>query len=175
MRVLLCLLLLLCVAVCDVCGDVIVPYKLCSTAAAHLNISSLTANEYPPVKSSSFNLTVNATVDEDVSSGQWSASGSFDGFPLPSSSGDISQFKPTPWTQGPIAFTDGFDVSSSYPSGSYVIQLSASDQNQSLLFCLSISFSLSSSTSIEDLLTVQHTSAASRLRGGAAGRKMGNQ
>ena len=110
MRVVLCYVLLLAIVVCGVCGDVSVPYKSCASSSTHLNISSLTANEYPPVKGSWFNVTVNGTLDETVTSGQWSASGSFDGFPLPSSSGDINQFLPTPWQQGDISFQYGFSV-----------------------------------------------------------------
>ena len=111
MRVLLllCCLVLLCVGVLCVLGDVSVPYKSCASSSSHLTLTSLTANEWPPVTSSWFNVTVNGTLDEDVTSGSWSASGSFDGFPLPSSSGDISQFKPLPWPSGPIQFD--YDVS----------------------------------------------------------------
>ena len=113
MRVLLSALsLLLAVALFCASADVDVPYKLCSTAGTHVNISSLTANEFPPVKGDSFNLTVNGTLDETVTSGQWSASGSYDGFPLPSSSGDIDQFKATPWPAGDMQFTYGIDVRS---------------------------------------------------------------
>ena len=113
MRALLCLVVLsLVLSVLQVSADVAVPYTSCSTSSTHLNVTSITANAYPPVKGSWFNVSVNGTLDEEVSSGKWSASGSFDGFPLPSSSGDISQFLPTPWQQGDIQFTDAISVRS---------------------------------------------------------------
>ena len=124
MRVLLSVWsLLLAVALFRASADVAVPYTLCSTAATHINISSLTANEFPPVKGSSFNLTVNGTLDEAVTSGQWSASGSYDGFPLPSSSGDVSQFKATPWPAGDIQLMYGIDVRSALDNTAYAYNL----------------------------------------------------
>ena len=106
----LCIVLVFAVLVVGALSDAAVPYKLCGSGTPHITISSLSANVYPPKKGSSFNVTVNGTLDEAVYSGQWSASGTYEGFPLPSSSGDIAEFKPTPWQSGPLLFNYNVDV-----------------------------------------------------------------
>ena len=61
-----------------------------------------------------------------------------------------------------------------------MIQLSAVDENQSLLFCLSIAFSLSSASSDsasveESIAAAARTVSSRRVRRGTALRTIGNQ
>ena len=119
-----------------------VPYTLCSTKATHFNISSIRASAWPPAKGSADNVTVNGTLDEQVTGGTYSATAKWEGFPLPSSDGPVSEFKPVPWAKGTMQFDYAFPVPGTAPSGKYTATLSAVDQQKETLFCINLAFSL---------------------------------
>jgi len=127
---------------CVGCLGVPVPYALCSIPSAHLKISSVSSNEWPPKKGDTLNITVTGVVDETVTSGQYSINIKIDGFPLPAITGDISTFHPLPWAKGPLQFSFLEDIPGDAPSGSYALQISAVDQSNQQLFCVDLAFKL---------------------------------
>jgi hypothetical protein len=128
----------------DAADPVNVPYSLCSkTDKYHYTITSMTAVTWPPTKGNPVNITANGTLDETITGGTYSAKATYEGFPLPSSSGDLSTIKAVPWAAGVFEFDYVFPIPSSAPSGKYWAQLSGVDQSKSLLFCIQLSFSLS--------------------------------
>jgi len=131
-----------------------VVYKSCASSNAHLSIANITANVFPPQKGVDFNVTVNGTLDEDVTDGTWTASVSYEGFPLGHDSGKISEFKPLPWAKGVFDFTYSFDIPSATPGGSYKVELSAVDQSKSQLFCIDISFSITSLQESNEIVNI---------------------
>jgi hypothetical protein len=102
----------------------------------------MTSNLWPPAKGQPINVTVNGSLDEQITAGQYSASAKYEGFPLPGESGSLSDLAPLPWAQGVFGFVYSFPIPSSAPSGKYTAQLSAVDQNKSTLFCINLAFSL---------------------------------
>jgi len=135
-------LLVLVLVFCGFVAAVPVPYDLCSSSQAHIVISSITSNEWPPVKGDTLNLTVSGTVDEDVTSGTYSINIKLDGFPLPAITGNIDEFHPLPWTKGPLTFSFPEPIPDGAPGGTYNLQVSAVDQNKGQLFCVSLNFKL---------------------------------
>jgi len=131
---------LLCVL--SVVSAVPVKYGLCNTNPSHLTILTVESDEWPPKKGEDLSVTFNGTMDETVTSGEYTVGIKFDGFPLPSSSGDINDVHPLPWNKGPIAFTFPVDFPASAPSGSYSVTVSAKEQTNTQLFCVELNFNL---------------------------------
>jgi len=131
---------------------VAVPYSLCSSAGAHLKIVNVTSTEWPPKKGDTMTVTFDGIIDETVTAGTWAASGKWDGFPLPSSNGNIDTFYPLPWPKGPLTFSFPEPIPSESPSGSYTIKLSAVDQDKQQLFCVDLAFKLNTDINKTDLM-----------------------
>jgi len=136
------LVVVLSLCVLSVLSAVPVKYGQCNANPSHLTILTVTSDEWPPKKGDDLSITFNGTLDETITSGEYTISIKFDGFPLPSSSGNINDINPLPWNKGPIAFTFPVDIPSSSPSGSYSVTVSAKEQTSSQLFCVDLAFSL---------------------------------
>jgi len=127
--------------------DVKPPYKVCSTAIAHLKIFDVETNVWPPVSGQTLEVNMTGSVDENVSSGTYEIDVSLDGISVPPITGDISAFKPVPWDQGNISMSFPQDIPGGIlPGTTCSLKISAVDQNKDQLFCVSMSFTFGSRT-----------------------------
>jgi len=152
MRVLLLLSVL--VLLISFCVAVPVKYTLCSKPEASLKISTVEANEWPPKKGTTLNVTVTGVLGKEVTKGTYTIKIKVSGFPLPAENGDVDTFKPLPWMTGDISFTFLTDIPAESPSGSYSIEISAVDQDNAQIFCVDLSFNLAA-VSTPDQITHQ--------------------
>jgi len=122
--------------------DVAVPYKWCGKAGDDATITSITSNEFPPVKGDVLSLNVTGNLSKEVTDGKYTIAASVGGFPLPDIDGPISLFRSLPWSTGELNFTYSQLIPAAAPSGSYSVKISAVDQNKTQIFCISIAFQL---------------------------------
>jgi len=123
------------------------PYKVCSTAVAHLKIFDVETNVWPPVSGQTLEVNMTGSVDETVTSGIYEIDVALDGISIPPINGDISAFKPVPWDQGNITMSFPQDIPGGILSGTTCsLKISAVDQNKQQLFCVEMSFTFGSSS-----------------------------
>lgn len=120
-----------------------VPYKWCGAATDDATIDSIVSNEFPPVAGDNLVLNVTGNLTKQVTSGTYTIAISVSGFPLPSITGDIAAFSPLPWGLGQLNFSYAQEIPSAAPPGSYLVKISAVDQDSKQIFCISITFTLS--------------------------------
>jgi len=124
------------------------PYKICSTATAHLKIYTVDVDPWPPVSGQPLYVNMTGAVDEDVSSGNYAIDVKLDGVPLPAITGDIDHFKPLPWNKGNISMSFEQDIPGGILKGTTCsLQISAVEQNNQQLFCIDLSFVFQQSVS----------------------------
>jgi len=117
------------------------PYKVCSTAKAHVKIDDIEVNEWPPVSGGTLEVNMTGSVDENVTSGEYTIDVTLDGIPLPAIQGDIGSFKPLPWDAGSLTMSFNQDIPGGILKGTTcTVQISAVDQNNQQLFCVTMSF-----------------------------------
>ena len=151
MRAVFSVVLLL--AVLAVCVSAVsVPYKSCGSSTDDATLTSIVSNEFPPVKGDNLSLNVTGNLTKNVTAGQYTIAITVGGFPLPDLTGDISSFRALPWPVGELNFTYSQDIPSAAPSGSYVVKISAVDQDSDQIFCISIAFSLKAQAAGDDSL-----------------------
>jgi len=120
---------------------VVPPYKVCSTAKAHLKIYTVETNVWPPVSGETLLVNMTGEIDETVTAGTYTIDVTLDGIPLPSIGGDIDQFKPLPLPDGNLSMSFSQDIPSGILQGTTCsLQISAVDQNNDQLFCITMSF-----------------------------------
>ena len=120
-----------------------IPFTSCGSSSDDGTISSIVGNEFPPVKGDTLQLNVTGNLTKEVTSGTYTIKITVDGFPLTGPTGSVSDFRPLPWPVGDLNFTYSESIPSVAPSGSYVISISAVDQDSDEIFCISLSFDLS--------------------------------
>ena len=135
--------LLLLLSVLPLALSVDIPYTSCASSTAHLNISSVSANVWPPVIDHTFSVNISGTLDKPITAGKWSISIHVGGFPLPSLSGDLSDFHALPWAKGAFTASASHNIPSLAPSGSYKVEMSGEDQDSEQVFCADASFKMS--------------------------------
>jgi len=155
MRALLLLSLLF--VLCGFCVSVPVKYTVCSERGAHLNLTSVEANEWPPHKGDTLNVTLAGILDKTETKGEYTVRIRVSGFPLPPETGDIAQFYPLPWLKGDLAFSFTSEIPSSSPSGSYNIEISARDQDNEQIWCVDLAFQLATAIQqVGDAIAMSH-------------------
>ena len=98
--------------------SVSVPFSVCSSSVKyHFNLSTLTADAWPPKKGGHVNVTVNGTLNEAVTGGSYQAKVTYLGLPISTMSGNLSDFKPLPWAVGPLDFSYSEAIPDGAPSG----------------------------------------------------------
>jgi len=122
--------------------EVSVPYKWCGKAGDDATITSIVSNEFPPVKGDTLSLNVTGNLTKEVTDGTYVIAVSVGGFPLPDINGPISKFRSLPWSTGELNFTFSQLIPSAAPSGSYSVKISAVDQNNTQIFCITVAFQL---------------------------------
>jgi len=143
-RLSLCLLLLL-VVLSSLVSAVPVPYGLCSSAGAHIRIQTVEANTWPPVSGETLYVNVTGTLNKNVSDGEYTINVALDGIPIPPITGDIDEFKPTPWYSGPLVLQFSQDIPSGILKGTTcTMEISAVDQDNTQLFCIKLAFTFGS-------------------------------
>jgi len=140
-RVLL-LLLVLFISIIGCLSQTPVKYTLCSVKGALLELDNVTSSEWPPSKGADLKVNFTGVALETITAGEWTVKIKWEGFPLPASTGDIGDFYPLPWEQGPLAFGLVSDIPDTSPSGSYTVEISAVEQSKKQLFCVNLAFSL---------------------------------
>ena len=121
-----------------------VPYTSCASATAHLNVTSVTSNIWPPEIDKPFTVNLTGLLNKAISAGSWTASIKVGIIPFPKISGNIDDFAPLPWAKGPFTPSYSTTVPSIAPSGSYQATITAEDQDSEQLFCAELSFKMSS-------------------------------
>jgi len=172
MRVLLLLSVL--VLLISFCVAVPVKYTLCSKPDASLKITSVDANEWPPKKGTTLNVTVAGVLGKEVTKGTYTVKIKVSGFPLPAENGDVDTFKPLPWMTGDISFTFVTDIPAESPSGTYSIEISAVDQDNAQIFCVDLSFNLAA-VSTTDQIHITHQTAPMLKQKSLSMRSLGNK
>jgi len=166
----LSLLLLVVLVLFVVVESIPVPFTSCSSSSAHLQITSVNSDAWPPSKGDNLNISFVGNVDESVTAGEYTVKISWNGFPLPADTGDINDVHPLPWNKGPLAFSFIQEIPSESPSGSYTCQLSAVDQSKAELFCVHLSFKLALSDEKQQFPTLRpvktHSQQEPRIRHG---------
>jgi len=120
-----------------------VPFKSCASASADANISSITADVWPPQKGADLDLNVTGTNSKNITSGTYTIEIKVSGIPLPPITGSIADFRPLPWPIGHLAFGFSENIPGAAPSGSYTLKISAVDQDKDEIFCINLAFTLS--------------------------------
>jgi len=119
-----------------------IPFDNCGQAGDKATVSKITATPFPPVKGQDITVDVTGTVSEDVTTGsQYVITVTFDGIQLLQKNGDLCTLSPKvpcPIKAGSLDVSDTLNVPSFAPSGNYGIQVSATDQNNNELLCVSI-------------------------------------
>ena len=121
---------------------VTVPYKWCGSSNDSGSVSSLASNEYPPMAGDPFVLNITGSLSQNVTSGGYAVGVTINGEPGGSLAGDLSDLAPLPWLAGGMNLTYSADVPADAPSGTYVVQLKANDQDSNEIFCFSMSFDM---------------------------------
>lgn len=122
-----------------------VPYTDCSGGNAHVKISSITANPFPPVKGQDITISAVGALDEQVTAATYSLVVTYLGIQLLSQTGDLCHLSPSftcPQNAGAIAVNDTVNIPSIAPSGSYDIHINASDQNNQQLLCVDVAVNI---------------------------------
>jgi len=119
-----------------------VPFKLCSSKPELIIDPPIVASEWPPHKGDTMMINVTGELSKTLTSGEYSIVIQWDGIKLPAITGDIDEFSPLPWNMGTITLHINQDVPSDSPSGSYVLTISATDQDNAQIFCVVVSFDL---------------------------------
>jgi len=119
-----------------------VPFKLCSSKPELIIDPPVVANEWPPTKGDTMMINVTGQLSKTLTSGEYSIVIQWDGIKLPAITGDINEFAPLPWDMGNITLHINQDVPSDSPAGSYVLTISATDQDSMQIFCVVVSFNL---------------------------------
>jgi len=117
-------------------------YSLCNTTTPLISIQTVESNEWPPKKGTTMLVNVTGVLSKEVTAGTWTETIHVSGFPLPPTSGDLSEVKPLPWEKGEIEFDLTSDIPSSAPSASYDVQIKAVDQDKAQIFCVDLTFNL---------------------------------
>jgi len=116
-----------------------VPFTDCSTSSNLVKITSLSANEWPPVQGSDLTLFINADVKETITSGKYDAKVKFDGLQIEDQSGDLSSLNlHYPINPGSIVAQKTFKIPSVGIHGSVNIVATATDSSSAQLFCFSV-------------------------------------
>jgi len=128
-----------------VCASAVsVPYKWCGSSSDDATIQSITSNEFPPKAGDTLTLNVTGNLSKEVTDGTYLIKIVIDGIiPLPSENGSISVFRPLPWPEGALNFSYSRPIPAAAPTGSYVVTISAIDQDYVQIFCISVAFKLS--------------------------------
>jgi len=129
-------------ALCVLSLAVPVPSNVCSQKGAHLNITNVDSNEWPPHKGDTLNITISGILDKTESKGEYTVRIKVSGFPLPPETGDIGNFHPLPWQKGNLKFSFTSEIPSSSPSGTYSVEVSAVDQDNQQIWCVDLTFRL---------------------------------
>ena len=142
MRVLSVVLLLALLVACA--SAVNVPYKWCGSSSDDATIQSIVSNEFPPSAGDTLTLNVTGNLSKQVTDGTYLIKIVVDGIiPLPSENASISTFRELPWPTGELNFSYSREIPSAAPAGSYVVTISAVDQDYVQIFCISVAFKLS--------------------------------
>jgi len=141
MRFLTLVLVFALLAVCV--SAVAVPYKWCGSSSDDATVDSIVSNEFPPNKGDTLQLNVTGNLSKEVTAGTYAIAIVVDGIvPLPTENGSISEFRDLPWPVGQLNFSYSRVIPTGAPSGSYVVRISAIDQDWTEIFCISVSFPL---------------------------------
>jgi len=117
-------------------------YTNCGSSGDDFQVSSVVITPSPPVKGHS--LTVNSTgsVTKEITNGTVTLKLTFDGFTVSTTNVPFCQEATCPVLVGSHSFSVTESIPSNSPSGSYAAKVSAVDQNNKEIFCVSIAFTL---------------------------------
>lgn len=119
------------------------PFQTCPGAPTDLNIQTLDICPDPPVKGSSINLGLSGVVDEQLTNGSnFEVDVLLDNVPIFTETVDLSEATTLPVGPGSIALNYSVAIPQFAPSGSYRVQLTFSDQSNTEIGCVDITFSL---------------------------------
>ena len=119
-----------------------VPFKSCGSSSDDGTVSSIDANAYPPAIGQTLQLNITGNLTKEVTDGTYQVVVKDDGYTLITLNGNVSDFRPLPWPLGEGNFTYSQAIPSISPPGSYVVTITADDQDSDEIFCLSLSFDL---------------------------------
>jgi KDEL-tailed cysteine endopeptidase len=120
-----------------------IPFTSCGTG--HVSLTSLDATPYPPQGGQDLTITAIGSLDKLVTAGTFELKVYLGKIKLLDQSGDLCSISPSfscPQSPGTATLTQTFKLPSFIPSGSFKIQLSASD-SEGLLMCFESEISLS--------------------------------
>ena len=118
-----------------------VPFKNCGTDADRLKVKSVSANAWPPQRGKDLALEVKGDLkDEPVKGGTYHLEVQFEGIPLITKDGDITELGLVkfPIQPGPITIKRSEGVPDIMPAGHYIIQLKLTDEQSVQLLCASL-------------------------------------
>jgi len=130
-------------------SQVIIPYVDCGGKGDHIAVSNITANYWPPSKSTPLTISINGYSDENITSGSYEIDVLWEGNKIDVIDGSVCSLDACPITVGPASVVYNVTIPSIAPAGSYEIDISAADQNKQELLCVKISFKLSSDEMIK--------------------------
>jgi len=117
------------------------PYTFCSSPGPHVKILTIEGNVWPPVSGQTLSVEMTGILNKNISSGDYSVDVSLDGIHVTTLTGDINEFKPLPWIQGNMTMNFNQDIPGGIlPGTTCSLRVSAVDQDNTQLFCITLSF-----------------------------------
>jgi len=136
-------------------SSVLVPFTSCAKQGAHISVSNITANYWPPVKGDALSISINGYSDENITAGTFEIDVLYEGVKIDEIDGSVCTLDACPISVGAAAVVYNVTIPSIALPGSYEIDISAVDQSKQQLLCVKINFKLSSP--LESLRSRIHT------------------
>jgi len=135
---LICLLLLGMVAL----SSCSFPFSVCPNSPSHFSVSNVDIAPNPPVKGQLVSVAITGNIDEQVTSGKVAINVKFVGIPIFSQSNNWGDGTSLPAGPGVITYKYSITIPSIAPPGSYEIDVSFTDQNNSPVACVFVTLAL---------------------------------